>query len=214
MSDHLSNNFRSLMKKKSFTLIEMLIVITIISILLVVFRNMFQWGNSQILEAQSCVNNIYGEIKSFITTADTNKGIYKEGTKIFPNYYFIQIDPQGSWYINFYYTTGTLAAQTGERQLINLTTYSPCILKNYLMAWSGSATIITMNAGGQKTQEHPSSFSLSNQASQHMIAIQVCDKNKVNCKDIGKLVTDTRIQATQKYLCNTFSWDTCQEWIQ
>ena len=84
------------MKKKSFTLIEMLIVITIIGILMLVFRNMFQGGNSQVLEAQSCVNNLYGEIKGFVTTADTNKGIYKEGTKIFPSYYFIDINPQGS----------------------------------------------------------------------------------------------------------------------
>lgn len=51
------------MKKKAFTLVELIIVMAIVGLLFVMVKNIFTSENRIYYEGEICINNIYGQIK-------------------------------------------------------------------------------------------------------------------------------------------------------
>jgi len=72
-------------------MIELVIVIAIIGILSVgVASFLNDREKTQIYKAETCMNNINGDIKNFTNAALTSKMLSIGGNKIFPNYYIIE----------------------------------------------------------------------------------------------------------------------------
>lgn len=61
------------MNKKSFTLLEIILVILILWILFSAYQNFFSADDRYFIQSQTCYNNVYGNIKNFIDDAASGK---------------------------------------------------------------------------------------------------------------------------------------------
>ena len=83
-----------LQRKSAFSLIEIVIVLLILGILMVSFKQMFQPKNQDLVYSQNCINMLYGEIQNFANASMTSKGLYTGGETYFPEQYIITQDPK------------------------------------------------------------------------------------------------------------------------
>jgi hypothetical protein len=74
-------------------MIEMLMVILIIGILMLALASQFRSDRQNKLNAESCLNTIFGSVNSFLFDAMTSKGISVNGNIITPASYRVVSDP-------------------------------------------------------------------------------------------------------------------------
>lgn len=88
------------MKKKSFTMLEVLLVVLILGILFSAYKNFFANDDKYFIQSQTCYNTVYGNLKNFLDDASSGKWyITGWNQTYFPTGYNINIYP---------------SAQTGE----------------------------------------------------------------------------------------------------
>lgn len=195
------------MKKhvKWFTILEIIIVIGIISILLVAFRNSFQYAQKDSLYAESCVNKLYGDTNNFIYAAMTSKWIYTSGWIIFPEQYIIK------------FTTGTNSAISLEYKASNGSTgiyinnilngswlkNSYCSTAGYTGILSWNRMTVTINKGITQDQNIPTfSISWGNNLFTGGTSFFLCYSGNA-CKELAMFEIDTRIQSIKRKKCLT-----------
>lgn len=136
--------------KKGYTLVELIIVMAIIWVLLLAFKNIFQVKNKDALYGESCVNNLYGDVNNYLYSAITSKAISSGSEKIYPSTYYIEFDTTDTGNaINLAYATG--AGMVSSRYL-SLTGTVPsnynCNTNAYYIALSGPSLLqVTINKG-------------------------------------------------------------------
>ncbi len=93
--------------KKWFTLIELMLVIIIIMILFLASKNLFQAPNKYLIDGETCVNTIYGQLSQFFYQGITGKDKTISGAIYEPSSYGIQISKwTGYDAISLYISTG------------------------------------------------------------------------------------------------------------
>ncbi len=81
------------MIKRSFTMLEVLLVVLILGILFSAYQNFFASDDRYFLQSQTCYNNIYGNVKNFLDDASTGKWyITWWNHTYFPTGYNITVD--------------------------------------------------------------------------------------------------------------------------
>jgi prepilin-type N-terminal cleavage/methylation domain-containing protein len=95
-----------MVKKRAFTLIEIVIVIAIIGILSVGIVSFLDNGEkTKLYQAETCLNEINGKLKNFTNAAMTSKKLQTPPTEVFPEYYIIEFT--GTHTILLKYETST-----------------------------------------------------------------------------------------------------------
>jgi len=197
------------MPKKAFTLIEIVIVIALIGILMISFKQIFQLKNKDVLYGQTCSNYIYGDLNNFINSAITNKALYSGNTQFFPNYYIISFSTeQNTINLNYQQNNGL----TGTRKSLNLSGDIPsnyqCNKTEGIIKISGDNSIITIKKWLQQTENLPS-FMLTQNWSMVFtgtIPIYACSINN-KCKNISKINIDSRSKSLTNHNCLVFTWE-------
>jgi len=93
------------MLKKSFTILELLVVILLIWMLFVIMWWLFKPDNRSKIYSEICINNIYGDIRWYINKALNSKSLSFSWENYNPDSYKIEIN---SWenYIFFWFELG------------------------------------------------------------------------------------------------------------
>jgi hypothetical protein len=94
------------MRKKLFTLLEILIVILLIALLMAAIKKMFTYKQKDFIRANGCVANIVGQSLNYFYSALTSKGLYVNGRLDFPNKYLLSYSGGNIQKITFLYNTG------------------------------------------------------------------------------------------------------------
>ena len=181
------------------------------SVLFFALRNSFQIKDKDVLYGQTCVEDVYGEIDTFVNAAIRSKSLQISGTTFaYPDKYFISLDKdtnsiqlryQDTWGIITYRTL----ALTG-----NVSPSYYCQTSSYDIVLSGTNLDVTINKGLAQDQ-NLQSFILSG-AGGFTWSVDFMQCESSVCKQIGQLVVDTRTQSVQKKLCLTLSGNVCGEW--
>lgn len=206
------------MKRRWFTLIEIVLVMLIVSILLFAFRNIFQIKNKEIVYAQTCVENIYGQINNFAKWAIRSETILSgtaSGTlSIYPDRYLIYMLPSQNTIRLTYYTTTSGSAIYQEYQLTgNIPNQRNCKSNAYDIILSGTDSVLTINKWLSTNAQHQS-FRLS-WAGQFSLTTDVMlyINGALTGKNIAQFQIDTRTEALQKRIClNINTNGNCEEW--
>ena len=88
---------------KSFTLLEILLVIFLVALLLTAVRNIFSMKEKDMLKAEGCINNIVGKVSNYFYSALTSRGIYTWDELIFPKTYIISFSGWNVQEVGLYY---------------------------------------------------------------------------------------------------------------
>lgn len=202
------------MKKKWFTLLELIMVIGIIFILIVTFRNVFQNTNKDYLYAETCVNKIHWDMNNFLYSAMTSRGLYIStgsitGT-IFPQQYVVSIIPENNEIKLSYKTqdnTTWIYIQYDLSSEILEKHY--CKTNNYTTSMSWDNFDIVINKASLQDQTLPT-FTINDGSEifTQSTKINICHKWGT-CKEIANFITDIRTQNIQKKRCVLIN----TEWI-
>ncbi|MBS8122502.1 prepilin-type N-terminal cleavage/methylation domain-containing protein [Candidatus Vampirococcus lugosii] len=104
---------------KGFTLVELMIVLSIIGVLFGVFSRLLSFENRDYIRGEGCVNHVYGEIKNYFDNASTGKGIYTGGNDLeFPSLYSVQFNT-GDNKVLFKYDTVSSTGQDYKEILLS-----------------------------------------------------------------------------------------------
>jgi prepilin-type N-terminal cleavage/methylation domain-containing protein len=135
--------------KKGYTLIELLIVIVIVGVLMLAFKNIFQINNKDSLYGEACINNLYGEVSNYLYSAITSKGIKSGNVTVYPSTYYIDFNTTTNA-IRLGYTT-TVDGPIITGQYLTLTGTVPknfnCRSNAYVMTLSGKSLQVIINKG-------------------------------------------------------------------
>jgi len=135
--------------KKGYTLVELVIVMVIIWVLMLAFRNVFQVKNKDSLYGEACINNLYGDVSNYLYSAITSKAITSGTDKIYPTIYYIDFDTAetGNAIRLAYSTGGAIITES----YLSLTGTVPsnynCKTNSYYMMLSGQFLQVKINKG-------------------------------------------------------------------
>lgn len=209
-------------KKNWYTLIELLLIVIVIWILTATFRNKFEPKNKDILYWETCVNNIYWDISSFVNNALTSKNILSWVERISPEQYYININPQDNSIILKYKKPNDNTDYILKS--LHLTWDMPpnyyCQNNLYTMILSWNETNVIINKWLKENSEFKS-FNINNRNSFYeKIFLKLCPyKNGMidytKCKEIWLYEVDVSTQNIKRSTClNTnLSWG-CDEWTK
>lgn len=194
-------------KAKWFSMIEMLIVISIILTFMIIFQNFFKPKDMQIYQWQKCVNDIYNFVNTFINAWLTNKWFYSWTDMIYPNAYKTEIRPSENKITNSIdMGMGYIQLQTANLSWIN--TENLCYIDsiyNILITWAAIDIEITKWISNNQ-------FNISD--STWHTDLFLCKWNNIWCKHIWQYVIDKRSQSIIRRVCLNFSWNNCSQWNQ
>ncbi len=226
--------------KKWFSLIELLLVITIILILFSVSKKLFQTPNKYLIDSEACINRLNGHITQFFYQGVTGKGKTINSNTYEPNTYNIQIQ-QFTWWteIGLYISTGTnnyildnkiFISNTWSNILwCNTTIYSVIISGQDLQTNNDNISILLnknlnnslWNAGMRICKDYNVwSPATCNQTFSSKIEFLVCKKNPSNniidmstCKHTYSSRFDTATQSLKSNRCLNILYDQpCKKW--
>lgn len=189
------------MKKKWFTLLELIMVIGIILILIVSFRNIYNNTNRDFLYAETCINKIHGEMNNFVYSAMTSRGLYIKTGTVFPLQYTISIFPTNKINLRYKNQNNT----TGTYLSLDISSWSMepfyCKNKNYTTKLSGDSFNIIINKASVEDQTLPT-FTIDNgqESFSKTTDMYLCYSGNT-CKEIARFITDIRTQNIQKKKC-------------
>ncbi len=203
-------------QKKWFTLLELIMVIGIILVLIVTFRNIFQNTNKDYLYAETCVNKVYWDINNFLYSAMTSRGLYittgsTTGT-IFPQQYMIAITPNKNE-IELSYKTEQNITGTYIKYVLSGESLGQyyCKMNNYTTKMSWDNFNIIINKASLQDQTLPT-FTINNgwEIFTQNTQIYICYPWNT-CKEIANFITDIRTQTIQKKKCILINkdWSNC-----
>lgn len=201
------------MKRRWFTMIEIILVLLILSILFLSFKQLFQIKNKDVVYGQTCIENLYGKINNFAKSAIRSQSIYSWSVAYYPDTYKVEIIPSQNAIALSYIISWTTHIHQTYQLTGNVPTQRYCETNEYIIQLSGNDEVLSINKWlGENNQLQ--SFWLS--GSQHFgtsIDIFLYTNNNPTGKHIGTFIIDTRTQAIQKKLClNIATWGNCLEW--
>ncbi len=192
-------------KKHGFTLIEMIIVIVIISVIFIAFRQYFQVQNRDILYGQSCIENIYGQVNNFLYGGLTSKTIFSGNNKNFPSLYTITFDTT-SQEISLGYEENGTASNYETISLLTGNSNNLCTTNGYQILFSGDTYTLMVNKWLKEDQNLKFFFLTGNNSNfTGANTFRQCPPSNPGidstCKNIGRLETDTRSMEIKKQIC-------------
>lgn len=196
--------------KKGYTLIELIVVIAIIWVLLLAFRNVFQVKNKDALYGEACINNLYGEASNYLYSAITSKAITSGDTKIHPDTYYIEFDTSADTNaIRFTYKTGS---ETHLRKDLSFTGISGDMPSNYncttnayniILSWASFRTQInkwlTEDANLQSMSLSGRGIDRNTFSSE--VRFLLTYPGSTWYRELGKFIVDTRTQSIKSKMC-------------
>ena len=200
------------MRRTWFTMIEIILVVLIMAVLFVAFRNVFQVKNKDIVYGQTCVENLYGEINNFVKSAIRSQGLNSWGTTVYPDRYVIDILPSQETITLHYIIDNTSYLYESYELTGNIPNQRYCETNDYSIHLSGADNFLTINKG-LWTDAQLRSFRLSGSQEFSLTTdILLYNNGSAVGKNIGQFLIDTRTQAIQKKLCLNINTDwTCYE---
>jgi hypothetical protein len=200
------------MKKRWFTLIELLIVIILLWVLMVSFSRIFQIKNKDVLYWEACTNNIYWDISNFLYSAISSKALFSWSNKTFPEYYNIEFNlTQNS--INFSYSTGSTWANPQIQNRLQLTWNMPqnynCHSNLYNIILSGQQSLLIQIKKWLSEDKTMRSFIINPSSSNYiftwMIKVLLVYKWSNLYKEVWIFDIDTRNQSIKAKTCITIN---------
>lgn len=186
-----------LQTKKGFTLIETLLVLSIVTILFLLIRTTLTIQQPIVQQAQQCIHFLTTNIQNITIAGLTQRGIQSGSTQIFPIYYTVDISPE---LIEFFYADGQWNSFI-EPIYLNNPVYNNCYIPWYTLSTSGTMTQFGIHNKTMTIQTPTNTFT-------GQIAIIVCQDD--TCQTAGYIDIDTRSQNITQRLCGVQSWDLCQ----
>lgn len=196
---------KRIIKKKWFTLLELIIVIGIILVLIVTFRNIFWNTNKDYLYAETCINKIHGDMNNFIYSAMTSRGLYiSTGSvtwTIYPLQYTISFVPTNEIHLRYKDQNNNTWTYIRHFLSSNELSQSYCSMNTYTTKLSGDSFTITINKASLQDQTLPT-FTINNgqEIFTKTTEMYLCYTGN-NCKEIANFITDIRTQSIQKKKC-------------
>lgn len=176
-------------------------VIGIILILIVSFRNIYNNTNRDFLYAETCINKVHGEMNNFVYSAMTSRGLYIKTGTVFPLQYTISIFPTDKINLRYKDQNNT----TGIYLSLDIASWAMepfyCKNKNYITKLSGDSFNIIINKASVEDQTLPT-FTIDNgqENFSKTTDMYLCYTGN-NCKEIARFITDIRTQTIQKKKC-------------
>lgn len=196
------------MKKKAFTLIEMMVVLLIVGILMASLKHIFFPQSRNLMYGQNCANILYGKVNNFINSAITSKWLYTGGILIFPEYYHIDFNILQNE-IAFWYTINWI---TNNHEIFQLSGQEArkeyCQTNEYqiILSWNNQNITITK---WLQTKVNNSTFTLLdwwNSKFTWAIYLQLCNLDWQQCSTFSTYITDTRTKHIRHGKCINFTW--------
>ena len=195
-------------------MIELILVILILSILFLSFKNLFQIKNRDVIYGQTCVENLYGEINNFVKWAIRSQTISSGTTTIYPDQYLIYMMPSQNTIKLKYITSGTIHTYQTYQFTGNIPNQRYCQTSNYNILLSGTDSVLSIMKGLWTNAQHQS-FRLSTPNQFTLTTDVILYNNGATIgKNIAQFLIDTRTQALQKRICLNINstWGYCDEW--
>jgi len=196
-------------QQKWFTLLEIIIVLLLIGILMVAFKQIFQPKDQNTLYGQSCVNILYGEINNFVNAGMTSKNIYTGEKSITVQKYIIEVEENiDTIKLSYQIWLNT----TWNRKIYNLSGgvpnnfYCQSTQYNIKLSWTTNREII-INRGFAWQNETP--FKINKNNNNQLTGTSkfiMCDKDNNLCKEIARIDYDSRTKYISKKLCISYTW--------
>lgn len=194
-------------KKKWFTLVEIVLTISIMSILIFAMKPFFQSDKKDYIYIESCINKVYGDMNNFMYTAATSKWIASGNVatdRIFPEKYTIQI--KNSWEIELGYTQNNWVTGNYRTNYLKDLAYYYCVTRQYTSKLSWDFFTLTINKASSNNNWDSQGYELSGSKSQFTgsTSLYLCYTGDL-CREVANFEIDTRIQAIKKRKCLIFN---------
>lgn len=168
------------MNKRAFTLIEMLLVLSIIGIIFLLIRPIFDTKNNA--DPMDCLQSLYQQTNNFVFAWLNPQSIPFNGKIVFPDTYIVDISSDTIEYSQQY--LGEKAAY--DNRLLNTNT-DICNIKNAYLVLSGTTKQFQI-------QNNTMNITIpANNAFTGSIELRKCEEID-RCDYIGQLLIDTRTQ--------------------
>jgi prepilin-type N-terminal cleavage/methylation domain-containing protein len=195
-------------KTRAFTMVEIIMVITIIGILSIGIVSFFDSNErTKMYKAETCLNEINGKVKNFTNSALTSKQLRIGTEQRFPDYYLINFQT-GAGNIVFKYITGT-----AETIYETLSLSTGCTKERISFEFNSSTNIslVKMNKGFRQIKPNEVSTFLLNDSftdTNHVtftgeVTINVClpDTGCSPSREFFKWIIDSRSQGIYLKKC-------------
>jgi hypothetical protein len=197
-------------RSKWFSLIEILIVLSIILVFLIVFQGFFKTKDMHIYSWQRCVNDLYSFINTFVNQWLTSKWFNSWSVMVYPTKYSIQLN----------YTENKITEYISwsiERGVVYLSWTSPsqkniCYINgayNMLISWNLGEVRVTKWSNSNQFEIILTNWEISTTAYTDLF---LCKSTE--CMHIWQYLADIRNQTITKRVCLSFSWSDCLQWNQ
>jgi len=205
------------MKLKSFTLIEIIVVIVIIWLIASWISTMFKMKEKDSIYSQACLASVYWELSNYVDNAITWKGIYTWSNWQTPDSYIISLDPSTDK-VSLLYSWASSWSWLYQSFLLNWSwndSKYKCYWDNYYvdLSWqSYNLSIIKwLNWDINNSSFNINSWTIFTWD----VDFLFCQKPS-NCKILWKLHMDNRSYTIWLNKClNWWSWWTiCAKWSQ
>ena len=188
--------------KKGFTILEIVIVIGIISVLMVAFKNLFTYQKKELLYGESCINRMFGEINNFLYSAITSKWLYISGVTIYPQQYIINFDTTKNAII-LQYNTNTPTTYKYITMTWAMAQNYYCTNTAYQMFLTGEATTVTINKWLTPNNNMQNFFINTWGIFSWLVKMIFCYTNSSTCKELWSYAIDIRTQSIKNKLCTS-----------
>ncbi len=172
----------------------------IMSMFVFIMKPFFQSNQKDYLYIESCVNKIYGDMNNFMYASATSKWLSLSGNKIFPDQYIINIQDSNQVSLEYKEKNGN----TGSYIINSLTGLKEyyCRSNSYTSKFSGDLFKLTIDKSASATNGTTQWYLLTGNQTPFIWAVSmyIC-YNITNCKEVGKIEIDTRIQMLKKKKC-------------
>jgi hypothetical protein len=188
--------------KKWFTILEMVIVIGIIAVMMVAFKNVFTYQKKDLLYWESCINRMFGEVNNFLYSAITSKWLYISWVTIYPQQYIINFDTTKNAIILQYNGTTAWTYKYITMTWAMAQNYY-CTNAGYQMFLSWSTTTVTINKGLTPNNNMQNFFINTWWIFSWSIGMIFCYANSSTCKELWSYAIDIRTQSIKNKLCTS-----------
>ena len=135
------------MKKKLFTLLELILVILLVALLLNAIRQIFTYKQRDWIKANWCVYNLVWKSENYFFSALTSKGIFTGGKLIFPTRYILVFSGQDQKVYLKYFSGNDTSGLTWTYYIFSLTWSDEdsqfwCYSPRYQVRLSGSMNVV------------------------------------------------------------------------
>jgi len=200
-------------RKQGFTLIEILMVVGLLGILIISFKQAFQVPNKDITYSQTCINYLYGDINNYLNASITSKWLTNTSWELFfPDYYTLSFLPTTNDVLFKYQLSDE---STGTRKSLNLQTNMPwtrqCNKFNNNINISGDKIILNIKRGLIQNTNIPS-FNINvqgNIAFTGIVPFFLCNTGSP-CREISQIHIDSRAKTISQHNCLRFTWTSKQ----